>query len=111
MDEVADGLGLQGVLGQTGEAGEVGDGAERDHQVVGLERDLVALTAEAEHCPARDRIDRLDLPRVNRDARQDLSQRDQHVLGLQDARDDLRHQPMPDLDVLPADDRDIDLVA
>ena len=33
------------------------------------------------------------------------------MLGLQNAGDDLWHQPMPDFDVLAADDGDIDLVA
>src|ERR1700682_4102178 len=111
MDEVADGRGQQRVLGQAGEARKVGDGAERDHEIVSLERHLVALAAETEHRSTRERVDRLDLSRVDRDAGQDLPQWDQHVLGLQDAGDDLRHQPMPDFDVLPTDDGDIDLVA
>jgi len=32
------------------------------------------------------------------------------MLRLQHAGDDLRHQPMPHLDVLPADERDVKLV-
>ena len=110
MDEVADGLGLQGVLGEAGEARQVGDRAERDHHVIGLERHLVTLAAQAEHDLALDRVDRLNLARVDGDARQDFAQRDQHMLGLQNAGDDLWHQPMPDFDVLAADDRDVDLV-
>jgi len=44
------------------------------------------------------------------DARQDLAKRDQHVLRLQDAGDDLGHQPVPYLDVLAAHQRDVELV-
>ena len=73
MDEVADRLGLQRVLGEAGKTREVGDGAECDHHVIGLERHLVTLAAQAEHDLALDRVDRLDLARVDGDAREDLA--------------------------------------
>ena len=111
VDEVADRLGLQRVFGQARESGEVGDRTQCNHQVVGLQCHFVALAVEAQRDPPVHRVDRLDLARVDRDTGKDLAQGDEHVLCLQDAGDDLRHQSVPDFDVLPADHRDVDLVA
>jgi hypothetical protein len=111
VDKVADRLRLQCVFGQTGESRKVRDRAERDDEIVRLQHHLVALAVQAQRHPPVYRVDRLDLARVDRDPRKDLAERDQHMLRLQHAGDDLRHQPVPDFDVLAADNRDVDLVA
>ena len=110
VDEVANRLGLQRVLGQARKTGKVGDRAERDHQVIRLQRHLIPFAAQAEDRPPVDRIERLDFAGIDRHPRQDLSQRDQHMLCLEHAGDDLRHQAVPDLDVFPADQRDVELI-
>ena len=110
VNEVTNGLGLQRMLGQAGKTREVGDGAERDHQVIRLQGHLVAFAAQAEDRATVDGIDRLDFAGVDRHPRQDLPQRDQHMLRLQHPGNDLRHQAMPDLDVFAADQCDVELV-
>ena len=110
VNEVANRLGLQRVLGQARKTRKVGDRAERDHQVIRLQRDLIPFAAQAEDRPPVDRIERLDFAGIDRHPRQDLPQWDQGVLRLQHAGDDLRHQAVPDLDVFAADQRDVERV-
>ena len=93
------------VLGHAGHRAEVGDAPERDHE--GVVRDAEHFTAlPAPHRDALvDRVDLVHIADLDVDPVQQPPQRDDHMRGLDRARDDVGQERLEDEVVVAVDQR------